>query len=175
MPNKEIPKSSNKECVTVVGTGNFGTALGRCLMASDYNVVYGSRNPNPDYLKLCFESNLKNYSVKNISDALLETDELAFLAISARDGIYEDLVNEIKTQYQNFYKRTKPLVLVDISNRVDNAFRDSNAEKLDSLVKSHLSGLRISIVKGFNLMSAYSIGQDRFSSKSALTGGEISS
>jgi len=173
MPNRRDPKSNNRECVAVVGTGNYGISLGRGLMASDYNVTYGSRRPNLDYLKLCFESCAENYSVASIGQALLEADKVVFLAIPAWDSVYENIVDEIKQRYEEFSRRNKPLILIDISNSLDDTSKSnvSNAEKLNGLVRRSLPNLRISVVKGFNLLSAYAIGQDRFANKSALTGG----
>jgi len=114
-----------------------------------------------------------SFSVASIGQALLETDEVAFLAIPAWDSVYENIVDEIKGRYEEFSRRNKPLVLIDISNSLDGTSKSdvSNAEKLNGLVRHNLPNLRISVVKGFNLLSAYAIGQDRFANKSALTGG----
>ncbi len=173
--NNYIDTKTVKERIAIVGTGNYGIALGRRLMNAEYEVVFGSRNPNPDYLRKCFGPEFENYSVTSIGDALLKCDELAFLAVSAKDCIYESVVDDVKKLNEKFFKRVKPLVLIDISNRLDNQQREvlSNAEKLDSLVKSTLPNLRVNVVKGFNLTSAYNIGQDQFTSKSTLNGGKV--
>lgn len=171
--NNSNDSHSLKEKIAIIGTGNYGIALGRCLMKCGFEIIYGSRDPNPTYLAQCFNEkeyeDLKNYSVTTIDDALLKSDEIVFLAVSATESVYESLVSETKK-----LKKTKPLILVEISNQLESIKSNmSNAERLDKLVKENLTGARISIVKGFNLLSAYTIGMDRLDSKSSLTGGLV--
>jgi len=134
------------EKITIIGTGNYGIAIGNRLMNYGYDVIYGSRNPNFDYLKECFNDQNK-FTVTTIIDACLKADKFIFLAISAENNNYENFANEI-----NNLELNKDLILIEISNYYNN--NDiSNAEKLKDL----LINKRIDIVKGFNLISSYSM------------------
>ena len=135
------------EKITIIGTGNYGIAIGKCLMNYGYDVIYGSRNPNFDYLKECFNDQNK-FTVTTIIDACLKTDKFIFLAISAENNNYENFANEL-----NNLELNKDLILIEISNKTnnDNNYDISNAEK----VKDLLINKRIDIVKGFNLISSY--------------------
>ena len=77
------------EKITIIGTGNYGIAIGKRLMNYGYDVIYGSRNPNFDYLKECFNDQNK-FTVTTIIDACLKTDKFIFLAISAEKNNYEN-------------------------------------------------------------------------------------
>ncbi len=161
-----------KEKVAIIGTGNYGIALGRCLINADYEVVYGSRNPDPDYLKKCFGPEIKTYCVTSIGKALLECDELAFLAVSAEDSVYQAVVDEVTKISTEFYRRVRPIILIDVSNRTGGQKSDlSNAEILNKLVKCSLPDFKINVVKGLNLLSAYELSQNLLKSKSTLIGG----
>ena len=134
------------EKITIIGTGNYGIAIGKRLMNYGYDVIYGSRNPNFDYLKECFNDQNK-FTVTTIIDACLKTDKFIFLAISAENDNYKDFANEL-----NNLELNKDLILIEISNKTNNNNDDvSNAEK----VKDLLINKRIDIVKGFNLISSY--------------------
>lgn len=173
--NDNIYSQRIKEKVSIIGTGDYGIALGKCLMNSGFEVIYGSRNANLDYLAKCFDEqkneNFKNYSVTTIGKALFDSDGIAFLTVSAKNSVCQNLAEEIKSQNIDCLPKTNPLVLVEISSNLDaeNKSGVSDAEKLDSFLKCSLPDLRISVVKGFNIMSTYVVGMDRF--ESSLTKG----
>ena len=96
------------EKITIIGTGNYGIAIGKRLMNYGYDVIYGSRNPNFDYLKECFNDQNK-FTVTTIIDACLKTDKFIFLAISAENNNYENFANEL-----NNLELNKDLILFEI-------------------------------------------------------------
>ena len=141
------------ENITIIGTGNYGIALGKRLMKYGYKVIYGSRNPNYNYLNECFndlDNNNNKFNVTTIGDAWFKTDEILFLAISSDD--YELFVNEIIK-----YQSNKEIIIVELSNPKNNSNLKSNAENLDNLFQSKLKDQKVNIIKGFNLTVAYSM------------------
>ena len=161
------------ERVTIIGTGNYGIALGKRLINSEYEVLYGSRDPNEKYLSECFDGDDdKLFSVTTIADAWNRSHEIIFLAVAFRDDIYESIVNKISKTHAESSRF--PKILVDISNRTEakgELDEGSNAEKLQSLINaSDLKGFNIQVVKGFNLISAYTLGIGQIESLSH-TGG----
>lgn len=153
-------KESSREKITIIGTGNYGIALGKRLISSGYEVLYGSRDPNEQYLSECFDGEETFYSVTTISDAWKRSHEIIFLAVSFKDDIYDSIVREFAMSNASTPKYSK--IIVDISNRTEDRSvvkEVSNAEKLENLIRSSdLKWLRIQVVKGFNLISAYTLG-----------------
>jgi predicted dinucleotide-binding enzyme len=157
-----------KERVAVIGTGNYGIAIGKRLLDYGYDVVFGSRTPNKNYLEECLNTN--SFEVAKISEAFYKSDKFVFLALSAKN--YEQFVNEINLNENetslndsNFVvdlKKSK--IIIELSNLSDEKNEQiSNAEKLENLIKYNtvtkndnlLSNIRI--VKGFNLVNAYTM------------------
>lgn len=167
--NKSI--TAEKEKVSIIGTGNYGISLGKCLMAAGFHVIYGSRQPDQAYLSMCFEScgESSKFSVTNIADAFYSSSRFVFMAVSA--NVYENVVEEIKRKKIETCSSEK--VVVDISNIVDleHSHEESNAERLQKLfLAPELRHVNVYIVKGFNLISAYSLEKNQLD-KSFLTGG----
>lgn len=44
-----------KPRVAIIGTGNYGIAIGRRILSHGFQLVYGSREPNLSYIKDCFK------------------------------------------------------------------------------------------------------------------------
>lgn len=148
------------EKITIIGTGNYGIAIGKRLMKYGFEVMYGSRNPNYDYLKDCFEPESK-FNVTSIKNAWLDIDQIVFLAISAEENNYSSFVNEISNFKSeiNESQSDKPIILVELSNYNEKVkSKESNAEKLDNLIKTNCKNQTVNIVKAFNLLDAYSMG-----------------
>lgn len=140
--------------VTIIGTGNYGIALGKRFMKYGFNVIYGSRSPNLKYLNECFNEDpftVNKFNVTTIGDAFLKSDQFVFLAVSPED--YDSLIYQLN---ESNFKSTKELILVELSNSNLVNLNKSNAERLNNSIKSKYSN--ISIIKGFNLIDAYSIG-----------------
>lgn len=128
----------------------------------------GSREPNYKYVKECL--NLEgteceeSVAVTTISDCFNQSDNIIFLAVVASYESYEKLANEF-IQSLRFKSLDKRKVLVDVSNSVSLKSKQtkiSNAEKLKNCLEAKLTELNvkhlpISVVKGFNLMNAYSM------------------
>jgi predicted dinucleotide-binding enzyme/DMSO/TMAO reductase YedYZ heme-binding membrane subunit len=146
------------EKITVIGTGNYGIAIGKRLMKYGFSVNYGSRMPNYEYLKECFDPE-NRFSVDTIGNAWHKTDKIAFLAIPAEENNYNAFVNEIssinKTENES---NKKNKVLIELSNHNEQSnSNESNAERLDSLLKTIDKNETVNVVKGFNLIDAYSM------------------
>ena len=63
------------------GTGNYGIAIGkRFLKFGGFRVIFGSRNPNKDYLQECLNSpgQSMNYEVTTIKDAWNLSQKVVF-------------------------------------------------------------------------------------------------
>lgn len=184
----------NKKIV-IIGTGNFAISLGKRFLMFGFEVVYGSRNPNKKYLNNCFKNVAfeNSFDVMSIEEAWNESEDIVILAVQAKDTIYQDVVTKI---VENIKKRksinekknsttiNKSKIVIDISNRLENEklnqIKVSNAQKLsnlftDKLKESNISNYKINVVKGFNLINAYSLssfidtsGQKNFYDKNDL-------
>ena len=160
-------ENSNKinEKIAIIGTGNYGVAIGKRLLHFGYEVIYGSRNPNKEYLKKCFEdlNNTYQMDVTSIYDAWNRADNLVILAISVDN--YENFVSEIMSCLNENNSQKKTKIVIEISNLKDSdnlkSLKISNAEKLNSLFKEKISeknlNYPIHVVKGFNLINAHSM------------------
>ena len=148
--------SQPKETIAIIGTGNFGIALGKRLHHFGFNVIYGSRNPNLNYVKECFvEEQAKEIgdrvSVTSIENAVTRSDGVVFLAVKDENHSFvSDILNKLTLNL----KRKR---LIDPSNpwQLDKSMI-SNAEMLSAMVKNPM----IDIVKGFNALSAYSMEEE---------------
>jgi predicted dinucleotide-binding enzyme/DMSO/TMAO reductase YedYZ heme-binding membrane subunit len=142
-------KKMRTEKITVIGTGNYGIAIGRRLLNHGFEVIFGSRCPNYSYLKECLtDINSSNFSVIQIKQAFLKSDKFVFLAIS--DDAYDDFADQI-----NQIDSTKKII-IDLSNLSNPNVNSniSNAEKLSKLLANkHI------IVKAFNQINAFSIAE----------------
>ena len=45
------------EVISVIGTGNYGLAIGKRLIQYGFKVAFGSRKPDYDYVKECLNLN----------------------------------------------------------------------------------------------------------------------
>jgi len=152
------------ETIGIIGTGNYGIAIGkRLLKFGCFRVVFGSRNPNKEYLKECLTSTdqFTEFEVTSIKEAWDKSQKVVFFAVSATESVYESVINEI---FKN--KTMNEKIIVDVSNLTDNNYisgsKLSNAEKLQNLIQAKIKAynqkdLKLSVVKGFNLINAYSM------------------
>lgn len=69
--------------IGIIGTGNYAIALGKRLLMFGFQVIYGSRWPNKDYLHECFGKLAHEhfYEVTSIEDAWNKADGIVFLAV----------------------------------------------------------------------------------------------
>lgn len=136
------------ETICIIGTGSFGIAIGKRLMQSGHNIIYGSRFPDKNYLsELFFDGTYDGkYSVTTINQAWHKSDSIIFLAISSRSNVYEEFISVIKN-----LRSIKPRIVVDVSNppKYDSNGTSSlsNAEKLENLFKNN-NFKYVNIVKG---------------------------
>ena len=163
-----------KEIIGIIGTGNYGIAIGKRLIHYGFKVAYGSRSPNCNYVSECL--NIRNnenekeqlFSVTSIEEACLRSDNVIFLAVSADYEIHEKILNELilSMKSKNNMLETKRKILVDVSNMSDDEkdkkCKVSNAEKFIKHLEAKLSescvhSSRITVVKGFNMLNAYSM------------------
>jgi predicted dinucleotide-binding enzyme/DMSO/TMAO reductase YedYZ heme-binding membrane subunit len=158
--------SSKIPTIAIIGTGNYGIALGRRLLGFGYEVVYGSRSPNIEYLRECFQDapDVQGlYSVTSIVEAWTRADQFVFFAISASNAIYERVAAEIVQSLDERIINASKIV-IEISNRTDgqkrDSIRESNAKRLQEIFNRNMDQFQkfyqINVVKAFNLMSASS-------------------
>jgi predicted dinucleotide-binding enzyme/DMSO/TMAO reductase YedYZ heme-binding membrane subunit len=165
--NKEL--ELKKETISVIGTGNYGVAIGRRLIQYGFRVAFGSRKGNCDYLKECLNiseeqnENESLFTLSSIGDAFAKADKFVFLAVSARDEIYEHVTNEFISSITDGRSTNK--IIIELSNPTKTQLKNkiSNAERLNALIKSKLkdsnqTSAKISVIKGFSLVNAYSMG-----------------
>ena len=134
--------ASYKEVIGVIGTGSFGIALGKRLIDYGFRVVYGSREPNYEYVRGCLNieesenQQEKLLSVASVADAWLEADNVVFLAVSAKNEVYEKIVNEfiqaVKSKNSPDYGSGK--ILVDVSNLTERENRSQKSRLLQTWV-----------------------------------------
>jgi predicted dinucleotide-binding enzyme/DMSO/TMAO reductase YedYZ heme-binding membrane subunit len=154
------------EVISVIGTGNYGLAIGKRLIQYGFKVAFGSRKPDYDYVKECLNLNQEQskndtlFSVTSIGDSWSKADNFVFFAVSAKDDVYESVTNELIKSTSKGSNKT----IIELSNLNDDIRnpKTSNAERLDEKIKSKLykSGINnatINTVKGFNLVNAYSM------------------
>jgi predicted dinucleotide-binding enzyme/DMSO/TMAO reductase YedYZ heme-binding membrane subunit len=180
LAKKVTESESNKaeQVITIIGTGNYGIAIGKRLLDHGYQIVYGSRRPNQQYLNECFSSVQQErplYSVSSIVDAWNKSTQIVIFAVSAHDSVYQQLVDQIVDKSSNCHSR----VVIEISNLLDSQriskLDVSNAEKLQKMFDQKLEKSKktasVNVVKGFNLLSALSISStfDESLAKAALT------
>ncbi|KAH9488985.1 Metalloreductase steap4 [Bulinus truncatus] len=132
----------HSEKVSIIGTGNFGRALGKRLINTGYFVTFGSRKPEVRKVSSlkAFISSLA--TVASIEDAIRASD-VVFLCIAA-------------TNFEEFTLRYRRVllgkILIDVSKGVKHFHpRTSNAETLQGLLPE------AKVVKAFNGVSAYAM------------------
>lgn len=131
--------------ITIIGTGNFGIALGKRLLAFGFEVLYGSRRPNKSYLKECFgqAAHEQFYDVTSIGDAWLKSDGVVIVATSSQPDVYADLVDAVVSSVKRSGDSRRSRVVVDVSNRWEGedvrAVRTSNAQMLGDMFEAKLA------------------------------------
>lgn len=145
--------------VTIFGTGNYGLALGSRFLRYGFKVIYGSRNPNKNYVKEVLRASDEEIRVMSLSDAWKESSKIIIFAI--RPENYEEVINACS---RNFKFNDK--IVIDISNSLESSDEVSNAEKLQLLLRRFMGeSNNANVVKAFNQLSAYTISEE-FSNKS---------
>ena len=125
--------------VSILGTGDFGRALGKPLLQAGFAVVYGSRHPERRNLAACDDA-LVDAKCCSIEDAI-GSSTILFVAMHP----------SAQEQLKVFENELKGKILVDVSNVSKRNDLYSNAEKLQRLFPdSH-------VVKAFNTLSAYTL------------------
>ena len=141
---------SNKT-ITIIGTGNFGVALGKRLLKFGFKVVYGSRNPDKSFIEQNFANSNENVKIYSIKEAWSSSVGLVFFAIHVEN--YEETVTSLFGS--ELTKENK--IVVDVSNKIlKNLVNcNSNAEYLQNCFKNFTD--QVKVVKAFNTISAYSL------------------
>jgi predicted dinucleotide-binding enzyme len=165
--NKNNGSHRKTPTIAIIGTGNYGIALGRRLLGYGYEIVYGSRSPNISYIRECFKDApeaKRSFSVTSIADAWSRSDEFVFFAIAANNSIYERVVaNIVESLDERIINSSK--TVIEMSNLTEDqrldSIHESNAERLQTFFnrKLDLSGkfYQINVVKAFNLLNVVSI------------------
>lgn len=153
-----------KEKIAIIGTGNYGIAIGKRLLDYGFHVIFGSREPNPSYVKECLNSD--SVEVTKISQAFSKSDKFVFLAIAAKN--YEKFLNELLNEIRNTSIDDKSKIIIELSNLTDKIDDEnmvkSNAEALEEMIKDifenkhdNLLKGKVNVVKGFNLVNSYTM------------------
>jgi predicted dinucleotide-binding enzyme/DMSO/TMAO reductase YedYZ heme-binding membrane subunit len=146
-----------KETVAVIGTGNYGIALGKRLLDyGGFNVVFGSRSPDHyEYVTECLSNGDPDYtysegsvSVVSIKEAYSRAEKFVFLAIAPSDHVYQQFASQL-----NLNEAKSKKIIIEVSNSADESDQ-SNAERLAAIFKKHSN---VQVVKGFNLINAFSL------------------
>lgn len=159
--NNKNMTTTNREKITIIGTGNYAISISKVFLHYGYEVIFGSRHPNQSYLKQNLsEYNEKYFNVSTIEDAWNQSENVIFLAVSADEPIYENFAEKISELLANSSQPTNK-ILVEISNSNDFNKKISNAERLQNLFNEKLSvkssTIKINVIKAFNLINAYSL------------------
>jgi len=154
---------AQKENIAVIGTGNYGIAIGKRLVQFGYEVVFGSREPNPKYVQECFGDDLNGKSstpqVTSIEEAFKTSHKLIFLALTGRREVYEFVLDEIVS-----LKELSTRILIDVSNWTESNQKRSNAEQLEEvLAKRNIKTFKV--LKAFNSINAYTMGSGFYDQK----------
>lgn len=160
--------------ITIFGTGDYGTALGKRLIRFGYRIVYGSRNPDFKYIQENFSNEIdtNNIKINSVEDAWLNSKKIIFFAVHA--NVYEKLIDQlfhaenlskkIDENHAFNYSREQYKIVIDVSNRLLNLANIdggnkkvfiSNAEYLQHCFNKYTN--KIIVVKAFNNLSAYSM------------------
>jgi predicted dinucleotide-binding enzyme/DMSO/TMAO reductase YedYZ heme-binding membrane subunit len=147
--------------IAIIGTGTYGTALGKRLINFGFKIIYGSRKPDLAYIHQNFPYDQDCVQISTIEEAWNSSINIVFFAVHAR--VYESLVNQL---IKNNKQETK--VVVDVSNRSLEKkdtlkTESSNAEFLQSYFNKYTD--KIEVIKAFNNVSSYSMNCE-YSSKS---------
>lgn len=135
--------------VAVIGTGNFGRALGeRIQNTGSASVMYGSRRFSEDN------------GFVSIEDAVSAAD---IIILAVPHFSHEDVVKQMHPFLHE--KRNAAKIIVDVSNRpprklwqMDKPIRTSYTEQLTQALRNQ--GLFQPVVKCFNTVSAYALNED---------------
>ncbi|CAI9723619.1 Hypothetical predicted protein [Octopus vulgaris] len=140
-------ETMENQTIGILGTGNYGTALGKRLLQAGYEIVFGSRNP----LQRSFitrDKQLSNVKVDSVKNVLTNKEiEIFILAIpySSMESCLRPYKNDLVGK-----------IFVDISNRTKPSKIESNAENLAIIFPD------IRFVKSFNMLSAYAVESENF-------------
>ncbi|XP_060589783.1 metalloreductase STEAP4-like [Ruditapes philippinarum] len=140
---KDIAMRKQKRPLGILGTGDFARALAKRLYFSGYEIVLGSRRPEEKSFSAIDEC-LCNMRLVTTEECI-KSVSIIFLAIHAEN--YKDLLEEHADKLDG-------KIIVDVSNRDRPSETKSNAEYLQRLIPN------ASVVKAFNVISAYAMEND---------------
>lgn len=139
----DIALREHRRSVGILGTGDFARALAKRLYFSGYDVIIGSRRPENKSLSAIDEC-LCNVSLVSTEECI-KSVSVIFLAIHAEN--FKDLLEEHADKLDG-------KIVVDVSNRDRPSETHSNAEYLQRIIP------HASVVKAFNVISAYAMEND---------------
>ncbi len=128
--------------ISVLGTGDFGSAIAKRLLQNGYTVYIGSRNPSQRHLARRDEA-LADAKVVPIQQCI-EESPVVIVAIPYKQ-------HDILRQYQ---AQLSGRIVVDVSNPDKQVKGRSQAEVLAEMLPGSV------VVKAFNTVSAYSMSDD---------------
>jgi predicted dinucleotide-binding enzyme/DMSO/TMAO reductase YedYZ heme-binding membrane subunit len=158
---------SEKQSVTIIGTGNYGRSFAKRLLKFGFAVNFGSRHPDKSFRGDSFFAN-PMVSIQSLHDVWKLPDTLVIFAV--KPICYESVLEEIfHERYGQFDYGEK--VVIDVSNndrlKLNRMNRErstgggqdlpSNAEILSDLFAVYSKTNSNAIVKAFNSISAYTM------------------
>lgn len=145
--------------VTIMGTGQYGLALGKRLVTFGFHVVYGSRQPNKNFISKHFRDDQDYVQLLTINEAWSSNSKIVFFAVNIE--AYDDLVTKLMSSDNSQVEK----IVLDVSNGKDNKSDESSAEMLQNFFNKHTD--KINVIKAFNNVSAISMNFD-FLSKAKI-------
>lgn len=139
----DIALREQRRPLGILGTGDFARALAKRLYFSGYDVIIGSRKPEDKSFSAIDEC-LCNLSLVTTEECI-KSVSIIFLAIHVEN--FKDLLEEHADKLDG-------KIVVDVSNRDRPSESHSNAEYLQKIIPHS------SVVKAFNIISAYAMEND---------------
>jgi predicted dinucleotide-binding enzyme/DMSO/TMAO reductase YedYZ heme-binding membrane subunit len=139
----------------IIGTGRYGLALGRRLISFGFNVIYGSREPNKNFISKNFPNDQESVQLMSINEAWsIDNSNIVFFAVNVE--AHEDLVRKLCLN-NNIQIQQK--IVIDVSNDMEeNKSVESSAEILQKRFNKYTD--KIIVIKAFNNVSAVSMNFD---------------
>ncbi|MFN8576575.1 MAG: NAD(P)-binding domain-containing protein [Candidatus Sericytochromatia bacterium] len=129
--------------ITIIGSGNVGSALARALSTVNYDIIIGARNFDDEKVKRLLDFN-KNISVESISNAVKMSDVIIIAAVpqavreicsnlgDVKDKIIIDAMNSVRVKPEPFENTTEALKNWTNCENIVKCFNTTGAENMEN-------------------------------------------
>lgn len=129
--------------ITIIGSGNVGSALARALSKVNYEIIIGARNFDDEKVKNLLALN-KNISVDTISNAVKISDVIIIAAVpqavreicsnlgDVKDKIIIDAMNSVRIKPEPFENTTEALKNLTNCENIIKCFNTTGAENMEN-------------------------------------------